>query len=73
MKFILLQIFGMVMMAVGGQGVIRLLVDHDKPGLLGWLPGGFPAALGGHVAIVVIGLLLGGWANDRAKAGGHLD
>jgi hypothetical protein len=51
-------IAGMVVVVLGGQGAIRLLIDHDNRGLTGWMPGGFAGALVADVVLVVIGLTL---------------
>ena len=68
MKYDLLQILGMALLVLGGQGAIGQLVDHDNVGLLGWLPGGFAASVTVYVVAVVIGAGLAGWARGRAKA-----
>ena len=52
-----LQVLGMGLLVLGGQGLVRVVLLNDD-GLLGVLPGGFGAALVGHVALVVLGLLL---------------
>ncbi|MFB6571722.1 hypothetical protein [Streptomyces noursei] len=46
MKYDVLQIIGMVLVGIAGQGAFRLLVDHGDTGLLGGL-GGFPVVLTG--------------------------
>ncbi|MEV0261537.1 hypothetical protein AB0I49_09355 [Streptomyces sp. NPDC050617] len=72
MKYVLWQVLGMVLVALGGQGVIRLLIDQDKPGVLGWVPGGFAAHLIGYLVVTAVGGVLAGWAAERvqkAKAG----
>lgn len=71
MKYDISQICGMVLLALGAQGVIRQLIDHGDAGLLGWLPGGFAASLTAHIALAVVGLLLTGWAHTRAAALGR--
>ncbi|MGZ0147393.1 hypothetical protein ACXJJ3_09995 [Kribbella sp. WER1] len=60
-----LLVVGMVVLAIGGQGAIRLLIDHDNRGLMNWLPGGFTGALVADLALVVIGLALGAVAGAR--------
>ncbi|GAA2821741.1 hypothetical protein GCM10010522_44230 [Kribbella solani] len=55
----------MVVVAIGGQGAIRLLIDHDNRGLVDWMPGGFTGALLADLALVLIGLILGGIAGAR--------
>lgn len=67
MKYDVLQILGMVVMAVFGQGLVRLLLDDDNRGLLGWLPGGLVPALLAYAVLTVVGVLLTGWAHSRAK------
>lgn len=71
MKFDVLQVAGMLLLVLGAQGAIRLLADHDEAGLLGGLPGGFPAALGLYLVATLAGVLLAGWAHGRAKALGR--
>ncbi|WP_209441431.1 hypothetical protein [Amycolatopsis vancoresmycina] len=46
---------GMVLLALGAQGGIRLLADHDDRGLLGWVPGGFAACLSCYAVITLAG------------------
>ncbi|UQI44404.1 hypothetical protein M1P56_08610 [Streptomyces sp. HU2014] len=67
MKYTIGQVAGAVLLVLGAQGVIRLLIDHDKGGLLGWVPGGFAVRLTCYVVVGVAGALLAGWAEDRAK------
>ncbi|GAA2669418.1 hypothetical protein [Streptomyces lunalinharesii] len=71
MKYDVLQVTGMVLVGIAGQGAIRLLVDHGNTGLLGWLGGGFPVLLTGYLAAVAAGVLLAGWSHTRAKALGR--
>ena len=52
---VLLLVFGMVLLVVGGQGAIRLLIDHGDSGVLGWLPGGFWVWLIGYLIMVLAG------------------
>ncbi|MDQ1013685.1 hypothetical protein [Streptomyces afghaniensis] len=67
MKYDVLQILGVALLVLGGQGAIRQLVDHDNAGLLGWLPGGFAASITVHVVAVVIGVVVAGRARGKAK------
>ncbi|MFE7558889.1 hypothetical protein [Kitasatospora sp. NPDC057500] len=71
MKYDILQIAGAALTVLGAQGTIRLLLDHGDTGLLGRLPGGFAAALAGHLLALVAGVLLAGWSHSRAKALGR--
>ena len=64
--------FGMVGLALGGQGAIRLLIDNSVAGLLSWLPGGFAAQFLAYVAIAVGGAVLAGWGADQARKAGKL-
>jgi hypothetical protein len=57
-------IIGVPLVVFGGQGAIRLLVDHGNSGVLGWMPGGFAAWLTCYVVITLAGVLL---ASVRAK------
>jgi hypothetical protein len=63
-----LLVLGMVLLVVGAQGAIRILIDHDNAGLLGWLPGGFGVHLAAYVVLAVAGLLLAGQAKGRTDA-----
>jgi hypothetical protein len=58
-------VIGMVLLVVGAQGAIRLLLDHEDAGLLGWLSSGFAARLSCYAAIAVAGLLLAGRGSRR--------
>ncbi|MFI5568514.1 hypothetical protein ACIA6T_14430 [Streptomyces sp. NPDC051740] len=73
MKYAVLQTLGVALVVLGGQGAIRLLVDHDNAGLLAWLPGGFAAGVTVHfVAVAVaVGAVVAGWAHSRAKEVGR--
>ncbi|GAA2706073.1 MULTISPECIES: hypothetical protein [Actinoplanes] len=48
-------VFGLILLALGAQGVIRLVVNQDA-GALRWLPGGYFVQLGAYVAAALIGL-----------------
>ncbi len=71
MKFDLLQIIGAALVVVGGQGAIRLLIDHDDTGLLGGLGAPFTVNLVTYLTATLFGVILAGWAHDRAKALGR--
>lgn len=71
MRYDVLQILGVALVVLGGQGAIRLLVDHDDAGLLGRLPGGFAVGITVHLVAVVIGAVVASWARGRAKAVGR--
>ncbi|MFF8790707.1 hypothetical protein [Streptomyces sp. NPDC015125] len=71
MKYDILQIIGAAMMVFFAQGAIRLLIDHDDTGILGWLGGGFPLALAVRGALVAVGVLLTGRSHTRAKVLGR--
>lgn len=60
-------VIGVPLVVFGGQGGIRLLVNHGNSGLLGWVPGGFAVWLSCYAVIVVIGVLLASWGSTRAK------
>jgi hypothetical protein len=55
MRQMALVVLGLLMLAVGAQGVIRLVIGHE-PGALRHLPGGFPAQLVVWGAIALFGL-----------------
>ncbi|MEV0324293.1 hypothetical protein ACIBKX_39925 [Streptomyces sp. NPDC050658] len=71
MKFDFLQIVGAVLMCFSAQGGIRLFLDHDYDGMLGWLPGDFPVLMAAYVVALAAGVLLTGWSHTRAKALGR--
>ncbi|WP_338775253.1 hypothetical protein [Streptomyces sp. DG1A-41] len=71
MKYDVLQVLGVALLVLGGQGAIRQLVDHSDAGLLGWLPGGFAASITAYLVAVAIGTVVAGWARGRAKAVGR--
>ncbi|CAL9328358.1 hypothetical protein SUDANB15_00017 [Streptomyces sp. enrichment culture] len=71
MKYDILEGLGVVLLALGAQGAIRQLIDHDKAGLLGWLPGGFAAGITIYVLAIVIGAVVAGWAHGAAKVVGR--
>jgi len=67
-----LWVFGMALWLVGAQGAIRLLIDHEDAGLLGWLPGGFAAQLLCYLVAVVIGIVVAALnAPWRARSSGR--
>ena len=70
--YVAVLIVGMVLLAVGAQGAIRLVIDSADPGLLSWLPGGSIVQLIVYVAIAIAGLVLAGWGADRARKAGTL-
>lgn len=55
MRQLALLILGLVLMAIGAQGVIRLVIGHDA-GALRHLPGGFMVQLLAYAAIGLFGL-----------------
>ncbi len=71
MKYDVLQIVGAVLTVVAAQGAIRLLFDHGNLGLLGWIGAGFAGTLAVYVEVTAVGVVLAGWAHDRAKASGR--
>ncbi|MGW7079171.1 hypothetical protein ACWGH2_38980 [Streptomyces sp. NPDC054871] len=71
MKYDILQVLGAILMCFSAQGLIRLLLDHDYTGLLGWLPGGFAVLLVAYVVALAAGVLLTGWSHSHAKALGR--
>ncbi|MFE6164171.1 hypothetical protein ACFQ7F_35230 [Streptomyces sp. NPDC056486] len=71
MKYDILQILGAVLMCFSAQGLIRLLIDHDYTGLLGWLPGGFAVLLIAYTVVLAAAALLTSRSYARAKALGR--
>ncbi|MFK0245413.1 hypothetical protein ACIQUM_11990 [Amycolatopsis azurea] len=64
------QIFGMVAVAVFGQAAIRSLFDHSATQLWGafdWVPGAWGGRLIVFLLLAAAGVVLAGWAHDRAK------
>ncbi|TWS22409.1 hypothetical protein FK268_19540 [Tsukamurella sputi] len=65
-------VLGVALVVLGGQGAIRILVDHDNAGLLRWMPGGFAVHLSVYVLAVIVGAVLanhGGRQGDRSQNG----
>ncbi|MFE4589401.1 hypothetical protein [Streptomyces laurentii] len=71
MKYDILQVLGMILLALGTQGAIRQVADHEDAGLLTWLPGGFAVGVTAHALALVAGALLATWAHRAAKAAGR--
>jgi hypothetical protein len=71
MKYGIFEGLGVVLLALGAQGAIRQLINHDNAGLLGWLPGGFAASITVYAVAVVIGAVVAGWAHGASKAAGR--
>jgi membrane protein implicated in regulation of membrane protease activity len=67
MRHVMVLIAGMVLLVVGAQGAIRLLVDHDDAGLLGWVPGGFGVQLAGFLVAALIGAVLARRGSARVR------
>jgi ABC-type Na+ efflux pump permease subunit len=57
MRQLALAILGLILLAIGAQGVIRLVISHD-PGALRHLPGGFMVQLVVYGAIALLGLTM---------------
>jgi hypothetical protein len=66
MKKVTLQIVGFALMALGIQGVIRLLSNEDT-GLLAWLHVDTSLLLAINVIIACSGIYLLAWAQKKAK------
>ena len=66
-KFVVVQVVGMVLLVGGGQGLVRVIVDHSDRGFLGWLPGGFGGCLVGYVLVVVIGVAMAAMGEHRRR------
>lgn len=64
-RFVVAQIAGVALVVLGGQGLVRLLFDHADAGLAGALPGGFPVWAGGHLALLILGMILASWGQRR--------
>lgn len=69
-RYDIAQIVGVGLVVLGGQGAVRLLVDHDDSGLLTWLPAEFMVRLVVHLLVVVAGGALAAWARSRAGTAG---
>lgn len=63
-------VVGMLLLVLGAQGGIRLMVDHNDAGLLGWLPGGFAVRLACYAVMTVFGVLLAARGSAKAKQTG---
>ncbi len=71
MRYDALQVLGVALLVLGGQGAVRQLADHGNAGLLGWLPGGFAASITVYFVAVAIGAVVASWARSQAKAIGR--
>ncbi|MFI5803637.1 hypothetical protein [Streptomyces sp. NPDC051561] len=71
MKYDAMQVLGMILLALGAQGAIRKIIDHEYGGLLSWMPGGLGPALAVYVLAAMGGLAAAGWAHSKAKAAGR--
>lgn len=60
-----LQILGVALVVLGGQGLVRLLVDHSNYGIFGWLSHDFVVLLVTHTVVVVMGGALAAWATKK--------
>lgn len=65
-KWVALQVVGMVLLAVGAQGAIRVLIHHSDRGLTSWLSGGFGTTLAADLVLVVVGGTLA-WLGDARR------
>ena len=65
-------ILGMILLAIGAQGAVRLLLDADDAGLLSWLPVGFAGQLVAYIALAAVGVALAAWGSNRARSRGQL-
>ena len=54
MRQLVLIGLGLILCALGGQGVIRLLINHN-PGALHVLPGGFAVQIAAYIAMFAVG------------------
>ncbi len=70
--YILVLIVGMVLLAFGGQGAIRLLLGAGDGGLLAWLPGGFVGQVLAYLVLAGLGLALAARGRERARRSGQL-
>ncbi|KJK41840.1 hypothetical protein UK15_03255 [Streptomyces variegatus] len=70
MKYDVLQVLALLLLAVCVQGLVRLLVDGER-GLLGGLPGGFVPLLLTYAVLTAVGVPAAAWAHSRAKALGR--
>ena len=59
-------VIGLVLLAIGAQGAIRLLVDPTDAGVLTGLPEG--VRLVAYVILAVVGVGLAAWAGGRIRA-----
>jgi hypothetical protein len=68
--YLALQILGMVTVVVTAQAAIRSLFNHTATQLWGavdWVPGGWIGRLVFLILVAAVGVVLAGWAHDRAK------
>ncbi|WP_280262563.1 hypothetical protein [Nocardia wallacei] len=65
-----LQVAGMILMVFFAQAALRQLFDHEKSqlwGMFDWLPGGWSVRFIAMLLLTAVGVLLAGWADDKAK------
>ena len=67
MKYVALQVTGMIALVLGAQGAIRLLADHDDAGLLSWVAGGFATQLACYTTLTLCGALVAARGASRTK------
>jgi len=60
-----LQIIGVALVVLGGQGLVRILFDHNNFGLLSWLSHSFVVVLIVNIFLIVMGAILAGWASKK--------
>jgi len=68
MKYNVAQFIGLILMAICGHGVIRLMILHEKTGALTWTPAGFGTQLVVYLIVLTVGVALTSWARPKAKA-----
>lgn len=66
-KFVVVQVVGIVLLVGGGQGLVRIVVDHADRGFLGWLPGGFAGCVVAYAVAVVIGVAMAAVGEFRRR------
>ena len=71
MRYVAVLVAGLILLALGAQGALRLVFGTD-PGVLSGIPGGSGIQLAVYVALAIAGTALAAWGRDQAKRRGDL-
>ncbi|MDR2279647.1 MAG: hypothetical protein LBE07_02195 [Gordonia sp. (in: high G+C Gram-positive bacteria)] len=68
MRHVIALVVGVGLVVLGVQGAIRMVVNHENAGLLGWVPGGFVAQIAVYIAAAAVGAAM---ANSGSRHVNH--